>query len=96
MSRRSNASKFKRRVSKNRSRKKVLTLKGPGTRVEEVARGLQVNYREIPYKRLQFRYLDTVNDECLHELIVNDANYASREDIKVAWGIFQMQLKEMW
>ena len=93
---RSNASKFKGRVPKTRGRKKPITYKGPGTRVEAVAKGLQFNYREIPYKRLQFRYMDTVNSECLDQLIVSNANYASREQLQMFANIFTSRLKEMW
>ena len=92
----SNASKFKGRVPKNRSRKKSPFRTGKISRVEEVARGLQFNYREIPYKRLQFRYLDTFNGECLDELIVSNANYASREQLQMFAKIFTSRLKEMW
>jgi hypothetical protein len=36
-----------------------------------------------------------VNDECLHELIVEHANLRSKEELQTAFGIFKMQLKEM-
>jgi hypothetical protein len=75
--------------------KKRLTLK-KFTKAEKVARGLQFNYREIPFRRLQFRYIDTVNAECLDELIVNNANHASKEQLQMFAKIFTAQLKELW
>jgi hypothetical protein len=91
-----NASDSKRGVSKAKDGQRCFTSKGPITRLQEVERGLQVQYGEIPYKRMQFKYVDTFNNECLHQLIMDNANYATKEEVKTAYGIFLMQLKEMW
>lgn len=89
------ASKRTRNKSKAVKMYERVIAKPPLTRAERALRSITFNYREIPYKRLQFRMLDMVNDECLLQLIVNDANHKEQWFLKVAYGIFLMQVKEL-
>ena len=88
-------------MSKYRKKSKAVKMyeramaKPPFTRAEKALRSITFNYREIPYKRLQFRMVDVLNDECLHELVVNNANHQDKKFLQMAYQIFVMQAREL-